>query len=123
VKGLEGSPGDPDGFTQRVERAKRRMHLYRERKALLAQEAKIRAGFRCEVCRFSFEEFYGVAGRGFAEAHHIESIATARVGTRITPADLVAVCSNCHRMLHRLGGGRQAVRKLRALVKKNADRA
>jgi len=72
----------------------------------LAQLAKARASFRCEVCAFSFVERYGIVGKEFLEAHHLDPLAERSElewSTQVrTAADrVVAVCSNCHRMLHR----------------------
>jgi predicted HNH restriction endonuclease len=57
---------------------------------------------RCACCGFDFEAMYGEVGQGYIEAHHIVPVSElpARGGqTRIE--DLVLVCANCHRMLHR----------------------
>jgi predicted HNH restriction endonuclease len=45
-----------------------------------------------------------------------------REGTRVTLSGLLTVCANCHRMLHRLGGGQAAVSKLRRIVALKSDR-
>jgi predicted HNH restriction endonuclease len=59
---------------------------------------------RCSVCRMSFVETYGAVGEGFIEAHHVERIST-REGPYVPDlADLVPICANCHRMVHRLEG-------------------
>lgn len=56
---------------------------------------------KCEICGFSFEEFYGAIGAGYIEAHHIKPLATLNMETTTTFDDLILVCSNCHKMLHR----------------------
>ena len=59
-------------------------------------------GYKCEVCRFDFEGFYGEIGREFIHVHHL--IPLARIGEqyRVDPiAHLRPVCPNCHAMLHR----------------------
>ena len=54
------------------------------------------------MCDFSFAERYGPRGAGFIEAHHdVVPVSTLESGARIKPSDLVLVCANCHRMLHR----------------------
>jgi hypothetical protein len=56
----------------------------------------------CGVCDFDFLVSYGPVGAGFAEAHHKTSLANAPKEGRLTSLqDLVIVCANCHRMLHR----------------------
>jgi hypothetical protein len=57
---------------------------------------------RCEVCGFSFHKYYGPIGIGFIEAHHTVPVSQFK-GQRITrPEEIGLVCSNCHRMLHRV---------------------
>ena len=56
---------------------------------------------KCDVCGFDFAVAYGELGKGFIEAHHVKSLADMQPGDKTNLEDLVAVCSNCHRMLHR----------------------
>ena len=35
------------------------------------------------------------------------------------PMDLVTVCGNCHRMLHRMDGKPDDIAKLKAIIRKN----
>jgi 5-methylcytosine-specific restriction protein A len=59
-------------------------------------------GTICTICGFDFEFFYGERGRGFIEVHHVKPIATFDHEINIDPeTDLLPVCSNCHRMIHR----------------------
>ena len=44
---------------------------------------------------------YGKRGQGFIEAHHRRPIGELNRATTAKLKDLVMVCSNCHRMLHR----------------------
>jgi len=77
-----------------------REHLVRERDAQLVRKFKESLDvFKCVVCNFDFETVYGEIGSGFIEAHHTIPISK---GKRLSSVkDLVAVCSNCHRMLHK----------------------
>lgn len=77
-------------------------HLFRERssKCVSAFKRSLKS-FECSLCGFDFEKAYGEVGRGFIEAHHIIPVATA--GEReVRIEDYRAVCSNCHRMIHRI---------------------
>lgn len=82
-----------------------RLHRVRERNPRLVERKKAAAlatqgSLPCEVCTFDFAVTYGPLGERFVEAHHLVPLAQA--GTSTTKlADLVLVCSNCHRMLHR----------------------
>jgi 5-methylcytosine-specific restriction protein A len=59
---------------------------------------------RCEGCGFDFAATYGELGHGFAECHHVVPLADLRAGSRTRLSDLVILCANCHRMIHRQGG-------------------
>lgn len=105
------SGNSADGFQDGVEplieaeewRSQLRMHLRRERSAVLVKAFK--AGLEkldCSVCGFNFEEVYGELGAGFIEAHHIIPVAKLAQGQQTTINDLAPLCANCHRMAHRL---------------------
>ncbi|MBX9706657.1 MAG: HNH endonuclease [Caulobacteraceae bacterium] len=93
-----------------------REHLRLERSTALVGQFK--AGlddFCCAICGFDFEATFGELGRGFIEAHHVEPLGETGASFRHVE-DLLPVCSNCHRMLHRRW---PALRpdELRAIVK------
>ena len=98
-------------------RAKVVQHLARERSYKLAIVVKTRDGFTCQICGFNFAEAYGELGRGYAEAHHIVPLSNLRKGVKTRATDLICVCSNCHRMLHRMDGHLSDVNRLRQLVR------
>ncbi|QFT90839.1 HNH endonuclease [Bacillus sp. THAF10] len=59
-------------------------------------------GTQCAVCDFKFEEVYGELGKDFIEIHHVKPLSTLDGAIEIDAEnDLVPVCPNCHRMLHR----------------------
>ena len=59
-------------------------------------------GTRCMVCDFDFEEVYGELGKDFIEVHHTKPLYSFDGEIIINPEeDLVCLCSNCHRMIHR----------------------
>jgi putative restriction endonuclease len=83
-----------------------RQHVLRERNPKLVLRAKelflSKHHFLfCEVCNFNFEAIYGELGKGFIEAHHIKPISELTEGEKTSVNDLIMVCSNCHKMLHR----------------------
>jgi len=61
----------------------------------------------CQCCRFSFSNFYGEKfGKGYIEIHHIKPVfkyEDDELQKFISDAieNLIPVCSNCHRMIHR----------------------
>ncbi len=81
-------------------------HLYRERNNTLAKKKKQQAmaqfgKLACELCGFDFAEKYGKVGQGFIECHHITPLHLITKEAKTTLNDLMLVCANCHRMLHR----------------------
>ncbi|WP_214848761.1 HNH endonuclease [Exiguobacterium sp. s193] len=59
-------------------------------------------GLSCKVCNFNFEMMYGEHGKDFIEIHHIKPLSTLSKAIKVNPkTDLVPLCSNCHRMIHR----------------------
>lgn len=79
-----------------------RTHVQRERSSRLVAAFKRQLEtFECCVCGTDFEKIYGLLGQGFVEAHHVKPIASLRPGEKTRINDLVPVCSNCHRMIHR----------------------
>lgn len=81
-----------------------RVHLVRkyERDARLRREAIQHHGDKCMGCAFSFDQSYGpVHSRGFIEVHHCIPLAAKGVRATDPKTDLIVLCSNCHRMVHR----------------------
>ena len=74
-------------------------------------------GPTCEVCGFDFERTYGLRGEGFAEVHHVVPLSETRTRRMTNPAtDLVILCSNCHRMIHRVRSNVLTPEQLRELI-------
>ena len=83
-----------------------RAHVVRERNQKLVKLAKERfkeehGKLYCEICKFDFEEKYGDIGRDYIEAHHMKHVCTFEENEETKISDLILVCSNCHKMLHR----------------------
>lgn len=98
-------------------------HLRRERSGYLAVQCKARDDYRCQVCSMSFAKTYGkVLGLAFAEAHHIRPLGQQGDKVKTKLEDLVTVCANCHRMLHRMVGKPKDIEKLRSIVKEQRRR-
>ncbi|MBM2815052.1 MAG: HNHc protein [Ignavibacteria bacterium] len=82
------------------------LHKSKERNRELVCKVKDRslktnANLPCQICGFSFYDKYGELGKGFIEAHHLFPISQLTNETETKFSDMVLVCSNCHRMLHR----------------------
>jgi hypothetical protein len=85
-----------------------RQHYARERSRPLIERKRQDFARRhdgrvfCEVCRFDFSVRYPESlGTGFIEVHHLAPLSTREEPRRTGLDDLLLVCANCHRMIHR----------------------
>lgn len=82
-----------------------RVHKCHERNSVLVKKKKQNAmdnnKLICEICAFDFYEIYGELGEGYIECHHTVPVSEYKDNTTTKLNDLVLVCSNCHKMLHR----------------------
>lgn len=59
-------------------------------------------GYKCAICSFDFEEFYGPVGRSYIHVHHIVPLSEIRELHNVDPSkDMVPICPNCHAIVHR----------------------
>ncbi|WP_113653182.1 HNH endonuclease [Pedobacter namyangjuensis] len=115
------------GKLEGKEREAFRRHIWRERSPAIINLCKTRAiengNLHCECCDFDFKKIYGSIGTNFIECHHRVPIATG--GERKTYLeDLALVCSNCHRMLHRMKDDKSyyTTDSLKKIILSNLDR-
>ena len=83
-----------------------RTHRFRERDTDLVLRKKQRVlkekgTLSCVACGFDFSAVYGERGEGFIECHHTKPVSALKDGEKTKLNDLVLLCSNCHRMIHR----------------------
>ena len=83
-----------------------RIQAIKQRNSKLIHQAKKRhleqeGDLACEVCGMSFEAQYGEIGQGYIEAHHRKPMAEMAGETFSEVEDIMLLCSNCHRMIHR----------------------
>ncbi len=83
-----------------------RIHRYRERDKILVQKKKSRfldkySRLFCQCCGFDFEMKYGERGKNFIECHHTKPVSELSLGEKTRLSDLVLLCPNCHRIIHR----------------------
>lgn len=103
-KGLEDTDTSPE-----VEgHLKEKLHakIERQRSGTLIKKAKSFHGTKCKGCGFTFSSVYGASGKDFIEAHHLIPLAKLAMDgpVSIDPKnDFTVLCSNCHRMIHKLG--------------------
>ncbi|MBQ7593950.1 MAG: HNH endonuclease [Synergistaceae bacterium] len=75
---------------------------------------------QCEVCGFDFEKTYGKLGAGFIEVHHKKPVSEGEHVTDLEN-DLVMLCSNCHRMIHRGKDHMITVEELKGIIQDGTD--
>ncbi|MFD1415698.1 HNH endonuclease [Oceanobacillus jeddahense] len=106
--------------TTAVDKEGKRIKVYGyryERKPKLRKEALKIHGYTCKACGFNFEDNYGEIGKDFIEVHHVKPLSEVQEESEVDPRhDLVPLCSNCHRMIHRKRGGMLGVEELKAII-------
>jgi 5-methylcytosine-specific restriction protein A len=104
--------------TNAIERKKLRLHYRIERNTSISLKVKKLKGYKCEACGFKFSDKYGDIGSEFIEAHHLQPISLLDIGnTRLNlKTDFAVLCSNCHRMIHKLDDPSD-IELLRSLLK------
>ncbi|WP_209323178.1 HNH endonuclease [Brevibacterium renqingii] len=103
----EGLQGDDEfGIQEASEGAEAEIMLIRRERSRSLRLKKISAvlgagkKIECEVCGFDYSIIYGDRGDGYIEVHHVLPLhASGQTITRL--GDLVLLCANCHRMIHR----------------------
>jgi 5-methylcytosine-specific restriction protein A len=93
----------------------------RERDPRLRKKAIEIHGVNCKACGFNFGKSYGEWGEGFIEIHHAKPIATysSEGDETNVDTDLIPLCSNCHRMVHRRKGKLLSLEELSSMLNQN----
>jgi 5-methylcytosine-specific restriction protein A len=103
----------PEGAVNRVE-----VNRY-ERDPRARKRCLDHYGYRCAVCRFSFEDCYGPLGKDYIHVHHTLELSKVPPGYHVDPvSDLVPVCPNCHAMIHRAPGRALTVEELKRRLRR-----
>ncbi len=103
----------PEGVKSRVD-----VNRY-ERDRNARQQCLDHFDYTCQVCDLRFEDRYGEFALGYMQVHHIVPLSqiTDRDNYKVNPEkDLVAVCPNCHAMLHHRSRIPRTVETLRHLM-------
>lgn len=90
-----------------IEEAKLKKEHYKYEgrlKASQIKKIKVYKGYVCEACGLSFAKKYPGLGSGFIECHHKIPYADMKEGEirNLNVDDFMVLCSNCHKMIHRL---------------------
>jgi len=95
-------------------------HRLRERNSDVIKQKKMHFDkLICEICDFYFVSKYGPIGEGFIEVHHLKPLKEITGETITSIDDLILVCSNCHRMIHRLKPIKYSVQEIKEELIKN----
>jgi 5-methylcytosine-specific restriction protein A len=77
-------------------------------------------GLKCMICGFDFEQKYGEPGQNFIEVHHIKPLSDIGEEVEVNPeTDLICVCANCHRIIHRRKNLIYTVDEVRQMINEN----
>lgn len=81
---------------------------------------------KCQACCFDFEDFYGEYGKNFIEIHHKKPVFQFNgddLERTIEEAleNVIPVCSNCHRMIHRRRDNPLSLEELKEYVQQDLD--
>ena len=84
------------------------------------RDAKTIHGTVCQACGFDFEKTYGEIGKDYIEVHHIKPLSEGNGAVKVNAAtDLICICSNCHRMIHRRKDAVLSLKELKKLLIEN----
>lgn len=100
------------------------IHIKKERnplvkKAVIQKFKSHNKAVFCEACGFNFYENYGELGKDYIECHHTKPIHQMNGETETRIEDMVLLCSNCHRMVHR-NFPMLSVDELKEIIKNNS---
>ena len=113
----DGQARTPEARTEGGEKVY--VSLRRERDPRLREDAIAIHGLDCMARGFNFSRTYGAIGEGFIEVHHVVPIAEAGKSVTDPSTDLIVLCANCHRMMHRRRGVCLSLDELRAYLGKS----
>lgn len=116
LDGMKAEEGGTEGG------ASKHITSYFERNPRLRAKAIEIHGTTCKACEFNFEAMYGSHGKGYIEVHHLVPLSTLADPKLVNPdTDMVVLCSNCHRMVHRKRDGILSIEELKAIIKQNSQ--
>ncbi len=100
-----------------------RMHRARERNSMVIKIAKdnfktIHGKLFCEGCKFDGQKDYGSLDIDIIEGHHIIAVCDMQPDHKTKPEDIVMLCPNCHRVVHKKRPW-LTINELQELIQKN----
>ena len=78
----------------------------RERDPKLKKAAMAKYGHDCMVCNLNFDSVYrrysrAKNGENYIEVHHTKPVSAMKERQKTRIEDVIVICSNCHRIIHR----------------------
>ena len=93
--------------------------LRRVRNRAARQKCLENSNFTCSVCGFNFYKVYGEIGKDFIEVHHTKPLSSYNEEHEVLQSELVALCSNCHSMVHRRRPMPYSIADLKIMLENN----
>lgn len=78
------------------------------------------SNFTCSVCGFNFYKVYGEIGKDFIEVHHTKPLSSYNEEHEVLQSELVALCSNCHSMVHRRRPMPYSIDEIKRILEENS---
>lgn len=97
---------------------KENLYFRRQRNRSLRNQCAKRDNYTCQVCGLNFMRVYGDRGDGFIEIHHLKPMSSYEGEHEIKLDELIALCSNCHSMVH-YGGELLDIEELKRRYQEN----
>jgi 5-methylcytosine-specific restriction protein A len=112
-----------DGEERDEGKKRRRYTTLYERNPKNRRDAVKIHGTVCQACGFDFEKTYGEIGKDYIEVHHIKPLYEGEGPVKVNAAtDLICVCPNCHRMIHRRKDKVLSLKELQLLLSSKKNR-
>jgi 5-methylcytosine-specific restriction endonuclease McrA len=94
--------------------------LRRVRNRAARQKCLEKSNFTCSVCGFNFYKVYGEIGKDFIEVHHTKPLSSYNEEHEVLQSELVALCSNCHSMVHRRRPMPYSIDEIKRILEENS---
>ena len=94
--------------------------LRRVRNRAARQKCLENSNFTCSVCGFNFYKVYGEIGKDFIEVHHTKPLSSYNEEHEVLESELVALCSNCHSMVHRRRPMPYSIDEIKRILEENS---
>ncbi len=96
---------------------KQRVHDSVERNRVARRLCLEHYGYVCQACGLNFADHFGADFAGIIDVHHLNPLGESKEMQMVDPIkDLIPLCPNCHRMIHKGSYGLLTLNELRCIV-------